>query len=340
MRKLLKCRPLMLLPLLGLLLLGTVSWPAAPAQAQSLVSLFDLGMGARPPGMGGAFTGLADDENALLYNPAGLASLAGFHFSSLFESRFGRALDGSVALAAPHLGIALFSLRVGGIARTDEAGRPQGQFDYGNFGLIAGAGYRWSDLFGGDLPLSLGGQFKFLSVSSPPAGNGIGFSLAPALLLELRRLTLGPVQLRALRLGLLVENLIGLPLCSGSGHCEPWALGARLGLSADLTPDLTLALDLETSGDLHLGGEWHLRRADLMRLGLEELALRLGAQTTGNVFSFTAGLGIAYQNFSLQYAFISHPRLGGSSRFSLGAHFNTSTLLCLLRGGYCPGLKD
>ena len=28
--------------------------------------------GARPMGMGGAFTGVSDDENALFYNPAGL----------------------------------------------------------------------------------------------------------------------------------------------------------------------------------------------------------------------------------------------------------------------------
>ncbi len=35
----------------------------------------DLGMGARPFGMGGAFTGLADDVRAIYYNPAGLGCL-------------------------------------------------------------------------------------------------------------------------------------------------------------------------------------------------------------------------------------------------------------------------
>ncbi|MGQ9707961.1 MAG: hypothetical protein ACUVUR_03690, partial [bacterium] len=32
-----------------------------------------LGVGARPVAMGQAFTGVADDANALFYNPAGLA---------------------------------------------------------------------------------------------------------------------------------------------------------------------------------------------------------------------------------------------------------------------------
>lgn len=332
-------RALGLRALLALLILALLPLTLT-AEAQSLIGVFDLGMGARPLAMGGAFTALADDENALLYNPAGLAALDGFHFGTLFESRFGRVGDGSLAAVGPHVGGSLFFLNVGGIPRTDETGQSQGTFDYGNFGLIAGAGYRLSDLFGSELPLALGAQLKLFSTSAPPAGSGITFALAPSLLLDLRRPNVGFLELRALRVGLTLQNLIGLSLCYGSGHCEPWALGARLGLSADLSNDLTLALDLETSGDVHFGGEWHLQRADLLRMGLEALAVRLGAMTTGNVFSFTAGFGVVYQNFSLDYAFISHPQLGGSHRFSLGAHFDRATLLCLLRGQSCPALKD
>jgi hypothetical protein len=309
-------------------------------RAQSLVGIFDLGMGARPLAMGGAFTAVADDDNALLYNPAGLAALDELHFHALFESRFSRVSDGSVALAGPHLGGSLFLLNVGNIPNTDETGRQLGTFAYGNFGLIAGAGYRLSDLFGSELPLTLGAQLKFLSVSTLPAGSGISVALAPALLLDLSQIDLGFLRMHGLRAGLMLQNLLGLPLCYGSGHCEPWALGARLGLAADISTDLTLALDLETSGNIHLGGEWHMQRADLLREGLEELALRAGIMTTGNVFSFTAGFGLAYQNFTLDYAFISHPELGGSHRFSFGAHFDIATLLCILRGQTCPGLKD
>jgi hypothetical protein len=286
---------------------------------------------------------LADDENALLYNPAGLATLSEFHFGSLFESRFARINDGSLAIAAPHFGAGLFFLDVGNILSTNQTGQSQGTFDYGNFGLIAGAGYRLSDLLGAyvpDLPLAVGGQLKFYSVSSPPAGNGISLALSPSVLLDLGNYDLGMTELQAIRVGLMLENLIGLPLCYGSGHCEPWEIGAKLGLSADLSRELRLAFDVDTSGDLHLGGEWHLERAELLREGFEELALRLGIMTTGNVFSFTAGFGVAYQYFSLDYAFISHPDLGGSHRISLGAHIDTATLFCLLSGQRCPTLKD
>ncbi|MBU1026604.1 MAG: S-layer homology domain-containing protein [Candidatus Margulisbacteria bacterium] len=48
----------------------------APAWAQLAelgINPLDIDLGARPLGMGGAFTGLADDMNALIYNPGGLA---------------------------------------------------------------------------------------------------------------------------------------------------------------------------------------------------------------------------------------------------------------------------
>lgn len=57
---------------------------AAAAQAAFL----DPGFGARPMGMGGAFTAVADDINAPLYNPAGVflpeSNLAGFMFARLY----------------------------------------------------------------------------------------------------------------------------------------------------------------------------------------------------------------------------------------------------------------
>ncbi|NLG70259.1 MAG: hypothetical protein GX496_11985, partial [Firmicutes bacterium] len=38
-------------------------------------AIFQIGAGARPLARGGAFAGVAEDENALFYNPAGLATL-------------------------------------------------------------------------------------------------------------------------------------------------------------------------------------------------------------------------------------------------------------------------
>ncbi len=53
---------------------------AAPTMAAELPSLFE---GVRPLGMGGAFTAVADDENALFYNPAGLNQIEKRRFAVL-----------------------------------------------------------------------------------------------------------------------------------------------------------------------------------------------------------------------------------------------------------------
>ncbi len=47
-----------------------------------------INLGARAVSMGGAFTGLADDESALYYNPAGISSLGGKRFIAGYHNYF------------------------------------------------------------------------------------------------------------------------------------------------------------------------------------------------------------------------------------------------------------
>jgi outer membrane protein OmpA-like peptidoglycan-associated protein len=75
--------------LLAILLTGLVCWPMLAQSAETRRQQFILGdnterifiEGMRPMGMGGAFTAVADDENALFYNPAGLARLKYWRFT-------------------------------------------------------------------------------------------------------------------------------------------------------------------------------------------------------------------------------------------------------------------
>src|ERR1700704_5064086 len=48
----------------------------------------DDGWGARPVGMGGAFTAIADDSNAPLYNPAGLVQVQWNEMSAMYSRLF------------------------------------------------------------------------------------------------------------------------------------------------------------------------------------------------------------------------------------------------------------
>src|SRR6185436_19321357 len=56
----------------------------APLQA----AFEDTGWGARPVGMGGAFTAISDDSNAPLYNPAGLVQVQWNEVSAMYSRLF------------------------------------------------------------------------------------------------------------------------------------------------------------------------------------------------------------------------------------------------------------
>jgi hypothetical protein len=51
-------------------------------------AFLDMDMGARPVGMGGAFTAIADDSNAALYNPAGIVQVQWNELSATYADLF------------------------------------------------------------------------------------------------------------------------------------------------------------------------------------------------------------------------------------------------------------
>ncbi len=75
-----------------ILALGLLTWiKQAPAEELSHIpgAFVDIGYGARPMGMGGAFVGLADDRNAVMWNPAGLLRLKGSGISFMWAKQLG-----------------------------------------------------------------------------------------------------------------------------------------------------------------------------------------------------------------------------------------------------------
>ncbi len=83
---------------LGLL----VSTPNILAQNSSIPAGFvDVGLGARPAAMGSAYTGLADDINALFWNPAGLTNLTEKQASFTTAKLFGLISYNMVSVGMP-----------------------------------------------------------------------------------------------------------------------------------------------------------------------------------------------------------------------------------------------
>lgn len=116
--------------------------PAAVAQGLSDIpaSHVDIGFGARPMAMGGAYVGLADDEHSVYWNPAGLADTKHYITSFSHADQMEFVTYRFMALVAPlpwdNLGAGLTVIESG-----DDMLR--------EFSAQMGVGYRWKDLRAG-----------------------------------------------------------------------------------------------------------------------------------------------------------------------------------------------
>jgi hypothetical protein len=123
----------------SILILLLICGPAAAAWAQTTTVV-----GVRAAGMGGAFTAVADDASAVVWNPAGLASGA-FVSAVVDRNAFNRGASTLfVGLAGPPVGLAYYRIATGALQNgrralvADHAGVSLVQ-SIGNWGLAAGA---------------------------------------------------------------------------------------------------------------------------------------------------------------------------------------------------------
>jgi len=280
------------------------------SQYASVGSVLDFGMGARPLAMGGAFVGLADDVNALFFNPAGLARIQGLPILSSYEVRPGTASYGHLSAAISGLGFGIHYFDFGNIPETDEFGNIIGYFSYRDYFLIAGAGFpilRNVPLLG---EFNLGITAKHVEVRTLAPGRGSGTALDLGLLLGGGSFTQQGV-LTDFHVGVVFGNLLSLPFHYRSGHREPWPKFLTLGASAELFGQWTLAVDLAAGRDIRVGIEWRVTPG---------LRIRAGLRGDG-VPVWSLGIGVRFNAFTLDYALVVHPYLAEQHRLSLGFAF-------------------
>ncbi len=312
---------------------------ALPVQAQSVVSLLDIEPGVRCLGMGGACVALGDDETTAFVNPAGLSYLRAMAFEFNAENRFGRSTYGGLTFAGRNLGVGALFMNISDIVGRNENGGVTRNFDYTSIGTYFSAGATLQDLsltFLSTPPLdniAVGVRAQIYRVDFMGAtGSTLGLTLSPSGLFKL------PLGGNDLRIGAIVENLLPIGITYGSGHSEPWRIGARVGAAMDVIDDLTLAAEFETSGIFHLGAEY--RVSSLNTPEISGLAIRAGSIFVHGGPMFTVGLGAKIATYELNYAFTGHPYLPASHRLSFTARFANQTLICLFTGFDEVGICD
>jgi len=299
------------LVLLSTALLLSLVVSVSGEQYSNVASIFDLGMGARPLAMGGASVGLADDGNALFYNPAGLAWVDGLSILSSYEARPGIASYGNLSASLPHFGFGVHYFDFGEVPETDEFGNILGYFSYRNYALIAAAGIKAADLpFLSRMPLAdnigFGVGAKFLKVSTLDPGSGAGFAIDLPFLFRNDVPSSRFPFITSYGIGLVVENVISLPIQYGSGHQEPWPKKATAGIAVELLDQVVLAMDATTDNCVRLGFEWTPIPAVSFRTGLKY----------EDIWVWSLGMGARFRNFAFDYAVVIHPYLNSQLRGS------------------------
>jgi hypothetical protein len=291
-------------------LLAAVLLAAGPARALETASFLNVGVGARGLAMGGAYTALADDADAIYWNPAGLAQVAGHEFQisdaeltqSTREDVFSYAQTASFGTFA----VAGTYFDDGTLDGRDAQGHPTGSFSAAD-AAAAGAFAHKTDL------VDVGGSVKFIQ-------SHIGSAQATTFAVDLGlRRQLGPVVLAAA-----LRN-------AGPGmkfDSETDDLPMRLSLGAAykfegghaLTAELTNA-PRAGGTDVGFGGEYRAFKDIYLRAGYTTQSAITGGTGFNAIDGLTLGVGFRSSRWTIDYAAVPMGELGSTQRFTLGARF-------------------
>ncbi|OGC12556.1 hypothetical protein A3D23_02485 [candidate division WOR-1 bacterium RIFCSPHIGHO2_02_FULL_53_26] len=229
-------------------------------------ALAQANLGARPMGMGGAFTGLADDVNAIFINPAGIASVQ--NESVLVSTRLSEGREYTMIGGVEQTGFG--SLGLAYVGTTDPAGNSSDKFTtqtlYVSLAQSVNQRIRIPRSLG---VLSLGINVKFAS-RKVGAANGLYSDAGSDVNIDLASVFKPN------------DNIsLGLSLLNGKNE-----RALLSGVSSKLFND-RLILSLDGGG---LGFEWRAVRGLSVRGGR-------GADKSSAGFGFNLG------NFNLDYAF-------------------------------------
>lgn len=286
--------------------------PAVVFAGGTTASFLKLGSGARATGLGGAYTAVSGEINAISYNPAGLANLkrseAGFTRAELVEGvsynflGYSRpAAKGNIGLGVNYLGQAAIEGRganreaTGSFLASDTAinlayARPVTSragvglnFKYITSRIAGESATGWA--------VDAGWQYR-----TPVKGLGLGFAVQ----------NLGP------KLKFLDEGS-ALPLTASAG--AGYMLLDNVLLSLDLSRQVN-----EKKTVFSFGSEYAVFNSLFMRAGYLANAV---TSVTGiaDAGGFKAGFGLKLKSFSLDYAVTPFGDIGKAHRLSLGAGF-------------------
>ncbi|MCS7228363.1 MAG: hypothetical protein NZ839_05310 [Endomicrobia bacterium] len=280
----------------------------------NISSLFDVGVAARPLGMGCAFTAISDDASSVFWNPAGIVKVerielcGNYNLGYLDIKNYFLCLGYSLPFIS--FGLGIVQRTIDDIEKTNQTD-VLGKFSYNDRVVIIVVSKNIFNL------ISLGIKGKFLSQEIDAfKSNGFGIDIG---ILTLKKLPL-PIQV-----GLNFSDIISLPM-KGTSYWdntqdveEHLSFKIRAGIKGNLnifTPSLDLEIVPSESNifRIYFGLEKQIRNIFTIRAGIKK-------QDLENIYSILDGISfggsISFKKFSLDYALINSESLGFTHSFSL-----------------------
>ncbi len=290
------------------LLVASIMLFAGLAEASQVLDPTDIGIGARPIGMGRAYTAVADDVSSLFTNPAGLAQKKSVKFLTMWGNMMAEVpynvVGASVPMWGGTVGLGYAGLQVGGIRESvlvngvPELTGSEGSFNNSSINLAYATDIISIPMFSKLKAFSsskAGISFKMVSQgfsgfsSFEPVENS-GFDMDLGLISKINDDT---------NLGFSIKNLIPgnnigkdeLPTSVNVGISRYFS---RFNLLTDLD------IDMETTRNLLLraGFGWNPSAPLKIRMGLDQ---KPNAGST--ITNLAAGIGLSFKGISFDYAY-------------------------------------
>jgi tetratricopeptide (TPR) repeat protein len=279
-------------------------------------------VGARPLGLGESFTSVADDGNAVYWNPAGLPTLKRIEFNSMYANLYNIQglrniyLDFVLPLT-PHYYIGASWFHFGFDDDELEFFRNKANLSFG------------ANVFDN---FNLGVNFKYLSTDARLDGfsegkaNGVGFDFGALYSLPIKQVKF----LKQINLGLMVHDVGGTDIIYIDTKKSETILpqNIRLGFTLFGKEEISLKyfslkdvlLTFEFDDRFHVGAETWLFDILGIRTGLQK-----DFNTDENItYSFGSSLKFPFLSMQLDYAYVIPPTLSSTHVFSFSFIPNVS----------------
>lgn len=285
----------------------------------SSFAFLKINVSARPVAMGGAFTGLADDESALYYNPAGIGLLENDRFLFGYHDYFAGMQSGFIGYVHPldytHVvGVYASYLNYGDMIAADSLGNQTGTFGGGD--MLIGLTYARNI----NPRLQIGGTAKFIYEKIQEyTATGLAFDLGARLTSDRGRISGG----------LMLQN-IGTQFSSlGQDDSYSLPLTVRLGVSAKPRDmNIILATDLikprDNSLQVAIGAEYYHFDPFLIRVGWNSNGSEYKTSINDDSWAgISLGFGVNMKKLGplgkaqLSYSYTPAADLGNSHRITL-----------------------